>query len=891
MEGGIPEQLTELLAYLWFNHPPKDFAALTNRLALGSRETLLAEAKESLATSLSPVDIARRAFDPYDFSDLSELSSLTGIAGGQNPFTSDDGTFRLVFVQARTELSGYQACSRWLASIRTAVDGLRNEKPAWRGVTVHYTGSPAYVTEIASGMQRDLSGSVMGTALIIAILFWLAHRRWLPMLWLLTLLALILAVTLALGGLLLGSISVVSMGFAAVLLGLAVDYAVVHYQEALSHPNLTVPEIRRAISPSILWAAITTICAFLTLNLGGLPGLAQLGSLVAIGVALAAWVMVMIFLPPLFPKRRHPPVGGMRASFWDYLIPPREVMTAAVKPSEVNRTGLWLTVLIVVAAGIILCLKPPRVDRTADALRPERGEAESTLQEVTDSLGIPQDALWLFVNGQTESEVGERLARVEPVLSNAVSGGFARDFVLAAPLWPRLDYQQSNRAAASQLVALGPSLKQSALDAGFNSDALILTDELLKDWSAYGQTSGIVWPTNQTSRWLMNRFTAHSTNGWLIMGLVYPATNRPSTQLAACFKGLDSEGIYLSGWELLGSSTFNRVRERMWMMVAPMIILILASLWLAFRNPVEIGLGLAVLALGGLCLQTVMVLAGWSWNLLNLMAVPLMLGTGVDYGIFIQLALRRHGGDLNMVRKSIGRALLLCGGTAVAGFGSLGFSSNPGMASLGRVCAAGIAANMLIAVYLLPSWWHWARRQPKSCGVQEASGFYRAWFWQLGLRLVKILPSFLLRGLCRIIAEACWVLYRSRREVAIENLLPVVNGNRVEAQKQAHALFRQFGLKLMDLWRFESGQPVRNWITAGSDWDILGKRLQTGQRSVVAHAASGQLGIGRAALARAAGGRANRVNSSGTGKWINGIAQGFARPLGNPDAGHRRGWV
>ena len=72
------------------------------------------------------------------------------------------------------------------------------------------------------------------------------------MLWLLALLLLILAATLALGGLVLGTISVVSLGFAAVLLGLAVDYAVVHYQEALAHPQLTVPEIRRAIAPSIL---------------------------------------------------------------------------------------------------------------------------------------------------------------------------------------------------------------------------------------------------------------------------------------------------------------------------------------------------------------------------------------------------------------------------------------------------------------------------------------------------------------------------------------------------------------------------------------------------------------------------------------------------------------
>ena len=60
-----------------------------------------------------------------------------------------------------------------------------------------------------------------------------------------------------------------------------------------------------------------------------------------------------------------------------------------------------------------------------------------------------------------------------------------------------------------------------------------------------------------------------------------------------------------------------------------------------------------------------------------------------------------------MVRRSIGRALLLCGGTAMAGFGSLAWSSYPGMASLGKVCAVGIGANMLISVFLLPAWWTW----------------------------------------------------------------------------------------------------------------------------------------------------------------------------------------
>src|SRR5204863_4976879 len=184
----------------------------------------------------------------------------------------------------------------------------------------------------------------------------------------------------------------------------------------------------------------------------------------------------------------------------------------------------------------------------------------------------------------------------------------------------------------------------------------------------------------------------------------------------------------------------SRVKANMWKVLAPMVSLVFMSLLLAFRRPREVLLSLSVLLLSALCLLTVMGLAGWSWNLLNLMALPLVLGTGVDYSIFMQLALRRHQGDLKMAYRSVGRALLLCGGTAVSGFGSLAWSSNAGMSSLGQVCAVGIANNMLISVFLLPVWWkafaEHKREAESNEGQSQAaqaaapSRFYRAELWQ-----------------------------------------------------------------------------------------------------------------------------------------------------------------
>jgi len=725
-----PDQLGELLGWLWFNQPPADFATLTNHLAPDQLKPQLDETRELLANSMSPMDLARRSFDPFNLLTMPALTNISGMNmdQGNQMFASTDGKFRLLYLQSAVDLMSYRDCESWLEKIHAVVGELQNGPPKddWKNVTVHFTGRPVFVEEIATSMQHDMSHSVGGTATVIAILFWLTHRRWKPMLWLLALLGLILFATLALGALVLGTISVVALGFAAVLLGLAVDYAVVHYQEALSHPQMTVPEIRRAIAPSILWAAITTMCAFLVLNLGGLPGLGQLGSLVAIGIALSALVMVMIYLPPLFPERRQPRPNQAPFRWWNYFVAPnlsgcdapshqgeRDALVARHERRRGVAATFLLTGLIFLAACAVLFFRRPGLDHTGNALQPAHGEAQTTLDEMTAELGLPPQPLWLIVPGRNEAEVFQRLTNAEVLLNGAVSNRLIEKFLLPETLWPRAEFQTANRATAKILGEKGPLLRDALASAGFNTNAFVLTEELVRTWSRAGESQSAMWPTNQVSQWLLKRFVARTPDECLVMGLIYPATNKvDAAELSALSKNLAQGHALLSGWELLGSATLQRVQSKMWQVVTPMVVLVLLSLWFAFRRATEIFLGLAVLCLSGLILLATMSLAGWTWNLMNLMALPLMLGTGVDYTIFIQLALRRHGGDLVAVRRSVGRALMLCGGTAVAGFGSLAGSSNLGMASLGKVCAVGIGANAIISIFLLPAWWRFF--SPKS---------------------------------------------------------------------------------------------------------------------------------------------------------------------------------
>ncbi|MHB8520948.1 MAG: LpxL/LpxP family acyltransferase [Limisphaerales bacterium] len=821
-----PEQTAELIAHLWLNQPPEIFGQLANRLAETNLAAILAATREQLAMTLSPADMAQLSYDPFGLTRLPE--SVTGAAPrfgqGQEMFASADGTFRLLFVKALSGLNGYRECTQWFEAVKEAANAAPAD-PGLRGVSIGYTGRPAFVAEISGSMRHDITLSVGGTAFIIAVLFWLAHRRWKPMLWLLTLLALILAGTLALGGLFLGTINVVSMGFAAILLGLAVDYAVVHYQEALAHPDLSIPEIRRAIAPSIFWAAVTTITSFLVLNFGGLPGLAQLGSLVGVGVALSACVMIFAFLPPLFPDRRR--AGRARAA-----------STNEPEPADPINPLHAKVVFVLTAAVILFCAATllrglPKMDATANVLQPRGSQAYATLEAVKDHLNQKREPLWLLVAGGDESEVGRRLDAVEPVLRAAVSNHTLAGFTLPTMLWPRPGFQTANRTAMRALVAEQDVMRASALSNGFSQDALGLTESILKSWQRALGSSNVFWPTNQLCAWILEKFVARTPQNFYAVGFLYPGTNN-AVDSAAAFVKLDSQlprdGVWLSGWELLGGTVLAAVKRNLWKLLLPMIGLVLLSLWLAFRRFAEISLSLGILLISGLCLLAGMRIAGWSWNLLNLMALPLILGTGVDYSIFMQLALRRHHGDLRVAHRSVGRALLLCGGTAVSGFGSLALSSNAGMASLGQVCAVGIGCNMLLSVYLLPVWWTWmtpanaTRSQAPTDRLAppaKPSSLYRTEVWRLGLALGRVLPAKLCEWLSRRIATLYCCAQPHRREVVIQNLLPVLNGDRQAAEHAARTLFQQFAVKLADLWRYESGSSVDRRPTDWSGWEIL----------------------------------------------------------------------
>ena len=90
-------------------------------------------------------------------------------------------------------------------------------------------------------------------------------------------------------------------------------------------------------------------------------------------------------------------------------------------------------------------------------------------------------------------------------------------------------------------------------------------------------------------------------------------------------------------------------------------------------------------------------------NFMNLVVFTMVLGIGVDYGVHIlhrglQSTSTHFQTDLEQVSKGV----VLAGLTTLWGFGSLVFSSYPGLRSMGTVALMGVGFSLLIALTLVP---------------------------------------------------------------------------------------------------------------------------------------------------------------------------------------------
>ena len=674
-----PEVIAEVIAWLWRNAPPEKVAALSASLSPDKLPALLEKSREATANSLDLQNATLTGYDPFGIarSAMAMLSSGDDANMPSDEFTSADGTLRLLFIQPpAAALADYRTVNAWLTNLRQDIrETWQKSDEALAKVQIGFTGDPAFQAEIATGMESDMRQSISAVTFIVGFLFWLLHRRIVPLFWLLLAILCANLLTLGAAGVIYGSLNVMSMGFAAILTGLIEDFGVIGLHAASEHPRESYRQILRRVLPGVAWSAVTIAAIFATLGLSQLPGVAQLGLLAALGVLIGAAVMLLGFLPL-----------GMKP----YVVHASACETPAPRLGlTLQKTFTWLLAALLLTASVAIILNGlPKADFGSSVLRPKQSEAFDTSEQIEAKMIASDQTIPLLFHAANTDQLRQTLAAASKLLTDI-------PHTLPPALLPNPSLQHSNAPILQQLAANEKAL-QTALDtAGFTDTAFSLTQKVLAKWRSEPPSSLIPHLSSLLS-------------GTTALGSFSPPQGIHDPLLAQ----LEAiPGVHPAGWNYLRVSLEPLLQREITRVCLPTAGIALVLFVLVFHGRRERLHAAGVLIVTAIVLLGAMSLLDLSWNLMSIAAVPLCLGLGLDFTIHMMHTLREKGATAAHA-ASLGRSLAYCGLSTGLAFGSLALGSNRGLISLGLTTMIGVITVLLTSSFALPYVWFKANPTP-----------------------------------------------------------------------------------------------------------------------------------------------------------------------------------
>ncbi len=134
------------------------------------------------------------------------------------------------------------------------------------------------------------------------------------------------------------------------------------------------------------------------------------------------------------------------------------------------------------------------------------------------------------------------------------------------------------------------------------------------------------------------------------------------------------------------------------------LIAVFVFVFADFRNLRDTALATVPLLFGGAWMLEAMGYMGWEFNLANLFAVPILIGTGVDNGVNMLYRWREERDKSALIlTKAVGKSVTICSLTTIAGFAALITAEHRGISSLGWVLSLGVTLILIATLVVLPA--------------------------------------------------------------------------------------------------------------------------------------------------------------------------------------------
>lgn len=568
------------------------------------------------------------------------------------PFTLKQPAFSISAQEAALPL-----LERAAAAARQAVPGA-DIVPA--GVVLH-------AGEAGKMAQSEMSTIGVGSVIGIILLAWFTFRSVRPIVLVMTSVVIGVAGAFALCWLLFGRVHLMTLVFGASLIGVAQDYGIYFLCNRLTADReLGSPALVRRLLPGLSLTLLSAVIGYMALAVTPFPGLREMAVFSAAGLVFA-WITVVAW----FPAFVGPDTLGRTT------MAARYVALLSHWP-RVRANAATFAVLGVVGALVAVGVARLGTNDDIRLLQSSPKHLVDAQIKLGKLLDIASPVQYFLVRGESDEQVLQREEALKQRLDGLVDKSVLTGYQAISNWVPSLARQQERRALVEQrLLGKGGALEGVAREVGEDTAWVAATANHLRDNGVELTVDGFM-QSKASEPWRhlwIGREHGVVASIVALRGLGHAGL----TQVQQAASGLPGVQWVDKVGEI--SSVLGRYRGYMGYVLLAAYGLIFAVLVPRYRG--RAWRVLAPIAMAAACTLGLLGWLGHSLQLFHVLALLLLLGVGVDYGIFMQ---EQRGQDSAGPWLSVG----LSAASTILSFGLLGLSRTPALQAFGLTMLAGI---------------------------------------------------------------------------------------------------------------------------------------------------------------------------------------------------------
>ena len=689
------------------------------RAQMAKNEALMAA--PGVAADVSARTILQDPLRLYDFiSEQFPFAEPLVVKSGPGLRLSHDGSSLLIRISGTRSVNELEFSRDLVRDIKALVDRINIDD-----LTVEYSGPYAIAARSERLIRKDMISSINLTVILIFILFMLVYRSVREFFLAMTVVAFGILIGFGIFSVFRGTINPATAVAGAVLCGLGVDYSIhlfAHARNSMLESGSSCKAINHSIDVigiSILTAGMTSLIGFYSVAQANEMVLRDFGLLCVLGlcgVLLASFTLLpalyvlwgkLLCLEP--PNTRTGATGSGRSTLLDLADrnPGRCVACTA---------AVW-------SASIIVILSAEQwinVETDLTVMHPTPNRPLELQAEIAAKFGEPANTVILLLQADSDQALVEQAHSTRIALDDqrlktvGLQGTFGIASLLPDP--DRIDQRLSEirRINTDAVVSdFLQSVNESIFDPAVFTDYAeslrtmlsVRSAPTLSDLRRYPNVIRGILP-----RAIDDQSLAPSSR--CVMLVQFSDSLDQHERRAEAIETLESivsgmPGVTVTGLSAMGHHAEKLIRRDLIRVMSFAVVCVVLLLLLVFHRPVTVLLILLPTAFAVCCLLASMHVLGERFNTLNIIGVPLLVGIGVDDGIFlVGIATRtrqqRKSHDVltHELRTSC-HAVLMTSATTILAFGSLIFTSTPAIRSLGRLSAIGIGSCLFATLFML----------------------------------------------------------------------------------------------------------------------------------------------------------------------------------------------